>query len=205
MMTLDGSTGPEKSIYSIRKGAGTNTDAVLAHGRKLADHLDSHDLLGRWMAHHLAALVSAAQDEATVEQRLEIVDTILRIWTVHQHLPSPPLAEFAAVIAGLERLGTTNPWAFWRLGVPESMDADGNGKSIVSAALELEKLTRETLLRLIWLAARDATERNQDWLRLADQIGPTIETEVTSAVISRPRPLKRTALSPGSNRRTFPA
>jgi hypothetical protein len=134
------------------------------------------------MAHHLAALVSAAQDEATVEQRLEIVDTILRIWTVHQHLPSPPLAEFAAVIAGLERLGTTNPWAFWRLGVPDSLHADGNGKSLVSAALELEKLTRETLLRLIWLAARDATERNQDWLRLADQIGPTIGTEVASAL-----------------------
>ena len=179
-MTSNGSTGRERPISSIRAGAGTSTEAALALGRKLSEHLDGHDLLGRWMSYHLAELISAAEDGATIDQREHIIDTILRIWELRRCLPMPPLNEFTEVIAALERLGDNRPWIFSRLGFGTELPGTGAGSGLVSTATDLENLTRDTLLRLIWLAASRAGERNADWLALADSIAPTLETELSS-------------------------
>jgi hypothetical protein len=178
-MTSSGSTGPERHISSIRMDGGTSTE--LALGRKLAEHFaDDRDLLGRWMAFHLAELVSADQHEPTVEQRLQIVDIVLRIWTLRHHLPVPPLEEFASVLAALERLGESSPWAFSRLGF--RYDSFGDGWALASLAQELEQLTRETLVRLLWLSAHKASEQNEDWLALADEIGGSLESGILSSL-----------------------
>ncbi|MGH3717426.1 MAG: hypothetical protein ACRDRI_01020 [Pseudonocardiaceae bacterium] len=78
----------------------------------LAAHFEDHDTVGQWMAHHLAELVVAAQDEATttVEQRQQIVETILKVWTHRRYYPGrAPLEEFSSVFLALDRLGDSSP------------------------------------------------------------------------------------------------
>lgn len=133
------------------------------------------------MSYHLAELISVAEEDgATIEQREHIIDTILRIWELRRCLPVPPLREFAEVIAALERLGDSRPWFFSRLGFGPELPGGGVDNTLVSTATELEDLTRQTLLRLIWLAASRAGDQNADWLPLADRIAPTLESEVST-------------------------
>lgn len=153
----------------------------------LAAHLEDHDTVGQWMAHHLAELVVAAQDEATttVEQRQQIVETILKVWTHRHHYPGrAPLEEFSSVFLALDRLGDSTPWKFSRLfnTDTEILAPSTSGLPLVTTAAELGRLTRETLLRLIWLAAQDAKEKNQEWLEAADKIASNIESELTTTL-----------------------
>ncbi|AHK36006.1 hypothetical protein OPAG_06817 [Rhodococcus opacus PD630] len=153
----------------------------------LTSHFEDHNTIGQWMAHHLAQLIVAAQDDAstTVEQRLQIVDLILKVWTQRRYYPTrAPLEEYVNVFTALDRLGDGSPWKFSR-----PFDADTNmpdtstvGLPLVATASELENLTRETLIRLIWLEARDAKNKNQEWLEAADKIASNIESDVTTTL-----------------------
>lgn len=149
----------------------------------LATHLDNYDTTGQWIAHHLAELLAAAEDEATttVEQRLQIVEIVLKVWKRRRDIPGcPPLSEFSSVLEGLDRLGGSTSWRFARLTemVTELPDPTTSGLPLVETAAALEQLTRETLLHLFWLAAQNAKEANQQWLRVADEVAPNIETQV---------------------------
>jgi hypothetical protein len=153
----------------------------------LAAHFEDHDTVGRWMALHLAELVIAAQDPATttVEQRQQIVETILKVWTHRPYYPGrAPLEEFSNVLVALDRLGDDSPWKFFGLfGADTKMpDSSISGLPLVATCAELERLTRETLLRLIWLAAQDAAEENQEWLDAADKVASNLESEVSTTL-----------------------
>ena len=119
----------------------------------LAAHFDDHDIIGQWMVHHLAELIRAAQDDATatVEQRQQIIETILKVWSHRSDYPRPaPLEEFDSVLAALDRLGDDSPWRFSRLFDPATKPPEpSTGVPLVATAAELERLTRETMLRLI--------------------------------------------------------
>ncbi len=171
----------------------------------LAAHFDDHDIVGQWMAHHLAELVQAAQDDATatIEQRQQIIETILKVWSHRSDYPRPaPLEEFDSVVAALDRLGDDSPWRFSRLFDPATItpEPSTSGLPLIATAAELERLTRETLLRLIWLAAQDAKERNQDWLEVADKVASNLESDVTTALerLRRRVALRRVAAADGS-------
>ncbi|MEV5554368.1 hypothetical protein AB0L44_11960 [Nonomuraea wenchangensis] len=186
-MSSTGSSGPARSISSIRQDTGSNIDDVLELGRMLAAHLEDHDTVGQWMAHHLAELIAAAKDDAitSVGQRLQIVEIILKVWANRRYFPGKaPLEEFSSIFVALDRLGDGSPWKFSRL-----FDADGEvpdpGNSdlpLLATAAELERLTRETMIRLIWLAARDAREKNQEWLEVANKVASNLESDVTTTL-----------------------
>jgi hypothetical protein len=153
----------------------------------LAIQFDDHDTIGQWMAHHLAELVQAAHDDAatTIEQRQQIIETILNIWSHRSDYPRPaPLEEFDSILAALDRLGDDSPWRFSRLFglATKTPELSTCGLPLVTTAAELERLTRETLLSLIWLAAQEAKEKNQDWLEVADKIVSNLESDVTTAL-----------------------
>jgi hypothetical protein len=150
----------------------------------LAAHFDDRDTVGQWMAHHLAELVQAAQEHATttLEQRQQIVEIILEVWSHRRAYPRPaPLEEYDSVFAALDRLGDDTPWRFSRLFGSETRTPDPSTSDLplIATAAELERLTRETLLRLIWLEARDARQKNKDWLQVADKVASNLESDVT--------------------------
>lgn len=60
------------------------------------------------MAHHLAALVTAADaaEEVTVEHRIEIIETILKVWGARRTLPGEvPAYELDLVFSALDIAG----------------------------------------------------------------------------------------------------
>jgi hypothetical protein len=155
----------------------------------LAAHFEDRDTVSQWMAHHLAELVLAAHNEATttVEQRQQIVETILKVWAHRRDYPGrAPLEDFSAVFAALDHLGDDRPWKFSRPfdADTEVPDPSTSGLPLLATAAELERLTRETLLRLIWLATQNAEEANQEWLEAADKAASNLESEVTT-ILSR--------------------
>lgn len=166
----------------------------------LAAHLEGHDIVGRWMAHHLAELAVAAQDDTTttVEQRQQIVETILKVWTHRRFFPGrAPLEEFSNVFAALDRLGDDSPWKFSRLFDANTQmpgSSSNSGPPLVTTAAELERLTRETLLHLIWLAAQDAKDKSQEWLEAADKVASNLESEVNTTLSGLRRRLVRRRL-----------
>lgn len=137
------------------------------------------------MAHHLAALVTAADaaGEVTVEDRIEIVETILKVWGARRTLPGEvPAYELDLVFSALDMLGDARPWRFSRLqeyagGLNAAETAE---VPLVVKAVSLERLTRQAILALIWLACQDAASRNEDWLVAAAAAMAPLEDELAS-------------------------
>ena len=86
---------------------------VLGLGRYLVRELgfeNGVDTLGRWMAHHLADLMTQSENEPTAAKRLkarkEAVETILKIWDHRMSLPGEayPLTKYRDVLEGMDRL-----------------------------------------------------------------------------------------------------
>ena len=185
-MKSAGSSGPERSISSVRMDGGPSTDAALELGRKLAATCEDHDVTGQWMAHHLAALVAAvdAADEVTVEQRIEVVETILGVWGARRRLPGEiPAYELDLVFSALDMLGDDRPWRFSRLqeyagGLNVAEEAE---VPLVVMAVSLERLTRQAVLALVWLATQDAASRNEEWLEAVSAAMAPMEDELASS------------------------
>jgi hypothetical protein len=86
-------------------------------GRHLVRELglkDRGDTLGLWMAHHIAALIKAAEKEKSLVKRKraekEATQTILKIWEHRESLPlySYPLARYDDLFRVLDRLQPSN-------------------------------------------------------------------------------------------------
>lgn len=171
----------------MRGETGSNTKKALELGRMLAAHLEPHDTVGQWMSHHLAELVTAAENPGTsLQQRQEIVETILKIWTHRYYYPgSGPLAEFSGVLTALDRLGDERPWRFSRLPFDVGTTGpvpDAEGSTLVETAADLERLCRETLILLLWRAAHDAEAEAKDWLPIADELTSNLERDASAAL-----------------------
>lgn len=167
------------------QGTGSNTDKALALGRMLVTHLDQQDTLGHWTSYHPAELITAAETPGTsVEQRRETIETILKLWTHRCYYPgSGPLADFSGVLTALDRLGDDRLWRF----SPLPFDAPTTGPAssadaprLVQTAAKLDQLCRESLIRLLWLAAHNAETEARDWLGVADELASNLESDATA-------------------------
>ncbi|KNX36977.1 hypothetical protein [Luteipulveratus halotolerans] len=147
------------------------------------------------MAHHLAALVTAAEtaDAVTVDQRTEIVDLILKIWRARRTLPGDvPAHDLDMVFAALDMLGDDRPWRFSRLQkYADDLDAArAAAVPLVVKAVLLERTTRQAVLALIWLACEDAASRNEEWLVTAASAMAPLEDELAATTQSVRRRLR---------------
>jgi hypothetical protein len=134
------------------------------------------------MAHHLAEMITAAEDDSTVtlDQRQQVIEMILKIWSYRQHFPEgSPLEGYAAVFDALGRLSDDTPWRLRQLLGDDGLDSSAKALPLVAAAVELERLTQDTVVSLICLAAEDAQESNDAWLELADKVTSNVESRVT--------------------------
>lgn len=176
-------------------GGGPNTDACLALGRKLAEYVEPHDLAGNWMAHHLAELIMAAEDEATttVEQRIQIVDTILKLWMNRRSLPGKfPGYEFERIFAALDTLGDERPWRYARLHTHNEAlpDPETTQLPLVATAADLERMVRETVITLMLVAHNQALETASEWVEASSAINTEFEGELASATTKIRRRLR---------------
>lgn len=158
----------------------------------LAAQLEDYDLTGQWVAHHLAELVAAAEEEGatTIEQRIAIIDTIRRLWTSRRSFPGPvPAREFDHVFAALEGLGNTSPWAYSKLSeyAKELSEPEAKDLPLVRTAAELERLNRQAVLTLLSLAFHNAEETNAGWMQALEGL----EAEIADDLIDTVSVIKR--------------
>lgn len=171
--------------------SGPSIETALNLGRVLAAQLEDYDLTGQWVAHHLAELVAAADDEATtVEQRIAIIDTIRRLWTSRRSFPGQiPAHEFDRVFAALEGLGSTSRWGYSKLCeyAEKLSDPEVEDLPLVRTAAELERLNRKAVLTLLSLAFQNAEEKSAGWI----QALKGLEAEIADDLIDTVSVIKR--------------
>jgi len=116
---------------------------VLELGQHLVRELnldDSVDTLGRWIAHHIAELISAAEKATSKKDRLaaqkRAMEAILRIWEHRESLPgyAYPLARYDEILSVMDHLRPdNNPFRFNQI---------RESKIEQSAAILFDRLTR---------------------------------------------------------------
>lgn len=114
-------------------------------GRHLVRELnlgDGVDTLGRWMAHHIAELLVAVEDEKTAagraRARQSAEEAILRIWEHRAVLPGNafPLRQYRDVIGVLERLRPgSRPFGY--AGFGDSTESEGHAVALFDTMARL--------------------------------------------------------------------
>lgn len=102
----------------------------MALGERIVQQLELADrgtVLARWMAHHLAEVLTEARDSTGPEKadaEARAVELVLRIWSHRQALPdrATPLGAYRRAIKVLERMmPDANPWIRWRSSGDEAL------------------------------------------------------------------------------------
>ena len=169
-------------------------DKTLELGRELARSIPDDDLLSRWMAHHIADLITRAESasgEATEAIRRETATVILELWAQRANLgPHRPFASFEPVFKALERLSAPQrPWHFYRLfGDDRAPGADDLvSVPLLGHALALEHVARHVVREIIQFAAQEALSREAKWLELAAHLPDEDDTRAARALLDLTR------------------
>ncbi|MFJ1785507.1 hypothetical protein ACIOML_14500 [Streptomyces anulatus] len=172
-------------------------DRTLELGKEIAAGLSAHDVLGRWMAHHIGDLIIRAESapEAEADEiRRETATAVLALWNHRATLPipSPPLDAFEPVLRALDRLSEPqDPWHFYRMFPPgsEPSDDDMVAAPLLRIALDLEETVRGVVREIVVVAAREAADREAKWLRLSEHVEEDEQRAARDAVLELARTL----------------
>ncbi|MFF0283605.1 hypothetical protein ACFYSW_25150 [Rhodococcus aetherivorans] len=167
-----------KYSSSTTTDTGSNSEHTIALGQALAAELDSHDLLGRWIAHYIAELISQVETAAPTDRpqlQQKCAYEIERLWAHRTHFPSrrPPMSSFEPLYRTLERLSPDNPeWSFYNH-FPEDRRPDREATQtnhVLRAARDLEATTRDVVRALIIEAAAIAEPHESNWIEAASHL-----------------------------------
>ena len=158
----------------------TRSDAVIALGKRLMVCLKAEDdLLGGWMAHHLASLITAAETaspETRVAANAACAAAVLEVWrhrnTLPQHLR--PLGDLEPVLETLAAL-SVDPGSFRyhseALRSAALAKADGVTKQWLEVATGLDYSARVLIGSALRAAAAGAQSSAENWVELAREAG----------------------------------
>ncbi|MFC7910337.1 hypothetical protein [Streptomyces nigra] len=175
-----------------------NFERTLELGKEIAASLSDHDVLGRWMAHHIGDLIiraeAAAEAEADNLQR-ETATAVLAFWKHRAALPinRPPLDTFEPIFTALARLSEPqNPWDFYRTFRPgsEPSEDDLAGTPLLGLALNLEETVHRVVREIVVVASREAADREAKWLSLSDHVEEDEQRAARDAILELARTLE---------------
>ena len=153
-------------------------ETALELGKQLSALLDEWDVLGRWMAHYVAELITAAEAAdggvATAAARSRAAQEILLLWSHRATLPRPyPLESFDRILAALDRLEDRS--ASGRLGRYFGDDAPSDSElavvPLLKVAARVDDEVGDVVACLIAEAVIEAKDAEARWLPIALEIG----------------------------------
>ena len=157
----------------------SKSDPVIELGKGLADALDASDIVGRWMAHHLADLITRSEAQpADQELARETREVILKLWE-HKaggRFTTTPFEYVQPVLAALARLEPDPPpWAHFRtLSAGELPPADELAQyPVLEVACDLDREFGQLVRLAVALAAQAALDREEPWVVAAIAVGGT--------------------------------
>lgn len=150
------------------------------------------------MRHHLAHLIEDAGEDGnlTPEQRIEVVELILRIWGARRSLPQPtPGYATDNVMRALDRLGDESPRiaAYGVRSMPE--DPSAPGATLAELAVRVDKLAQLAITILLSAALEQATEQDADWIEADTLLGTANDADFGRLAHRVDRRLRRLAAS----------
>jgi hypothetical protein len=155
---------------------GATRAAVLSLGDQIAATLDEHDLLSRWMAHHLAerlTTVESLRGRARTAAEAEVAELIVRIWE-HRHVVQfreDPLALINSVERAVARLdpSANGPFGYYRPfdDEPGPSPAEMEANTALRIALGIDDAAGDIVRSLVRYAAMIAVHQDAAWVRAA--------------------------------------
>ena len=185
-MTTPPASTPDTSS-STNTAPATNYEQILELGKQLSDQLDPHDILGRWMSHHIADLVCRADeavDDAKQPAQQAAADAIMTLWGRRDGAPwrQKPHRDFKRIFAALERLAPEpGQWGYIDAFDKESQPTADQlrARAILAAACDLDRHARRTVRAAVALAAHDADSNEEAWAKAGLAL---VEDETARAV-----------------------
>lgn len=120
------------------------------------------DLLSKWMAHDIAAKITAAEADPSDEQvRRDCAQAILKLWEHRAVLPNGrrPFERYENILHTLERLNPELARPFY---LPDSIGPPGGERAWLNAAISFDKTARIMITYMLDKAAANA-EDGVDW------------------------------------------
>lgn len=182
----------------------SDADAVLRLGRDLADALDRSDVVGRWMAHHLADLITRCEEAPDDDELATMTrDVVFRLWERKRgaRFRTEPYGYVRPVLQAIARLDPAPaPWAYYRPFDDEPGAEDLASYPLLRAVCDLDREVGDLVRLGVAVAARDATSREEPWVIAAMDITDTEEDRAARALVQH---MRRLSMQAGPDPRTL--
>jgi hypothetical protein len=137
----------------------------------------SNDVLGRWMAHHLAKLIEAAKsaaDDARVAAEDRCVTAILEVWRhrnclPHGARPFEPAERVLDVITALDP-DATQPF-YNRLALDWDDQSKPAERKVLDVVVLSDRVARQVLRHLLSRAIEEIPDQTRAWVKRASGMG----------------------------------
>jgi len=187
--------------------------ALILLGKKFVSQLaldDSVDTLGRWMAHHLAELISnleKASPDSRYEKEAEIRAAILDLWAHRYSLPNKtrPFADFVPILRALESLDpeVSESRFMMKYQLPDSDgDESVETKNWLQMARSLDSGARKLINFCIQQAAAGSLNSAAEWVQAAvnADVDDVLEVRIIQFYTEADRFLKTLGEDSGANK-----
>jgi hypothetical protein len=153
----------------------------------------NEDMVGQWMAHHLAEKLKKVRAARGTEKALleaDLFSTILKFWKHRAHFPrgQAPFEKFDAVFRALESLDPDQERGrFYRFDFPQptKTEPEGQTQKWISTARNIDELARSLVTFCIANAAHAAGDLNETWLNAAKILPAQDEFEIKVVFVTK--------------------
>lgn len=170
-------------------------DDIIALGELLVKELqldESVDTLGRWMAHHVAEVMQAAE-KSSGRKRTEAEDrcreAILSLWKHINDFPRGhrPLADIEPLVATIKALDPDNREYFYQLEAQPSLDdstLSEETKNWLELARRIDYSARISIGVCLRKAASNIAQDKHNWLELAESLDADLSLTRVVRIVS---------------------
>jgi hypothetical protein len=153
----------------------------------------NEDIVGQWMAHHLAEKlknVRAARGAEKAPLEADLFGTILKFWKHRAHFPrgQAPFEKFDAVFRALESLDPDQKRGrFYHFDFPHptKTQPESQTQKWISAARNLDESARSLITFCIANAAHTAGDLDETWLNAAKVLPAQDEVEIKVVFVTK--------------------
>ncbi|MHA7264106.1 hypothetical protein ACX80W_12985 [Arthrobacter sp. TMN-37] len=175
----------------------SNADRSLQLGRDLADALDRSDVVGRWMSHHLAELITRCEQNPDDQELAATTrEVVLKLWEHKSGAPFrvKPLTYLQPVLRAIARLDpNADPWAFFRPFEEVPNVENLSTYPLLQMACDIDREVGRLIRLSVGTAAEQAISREESWVIAGKE---TAKTEEDRAVRALEQFMRRMRLQP---------
>lgn len=166
----------------------SDRDVVLQLGRELAGALDESDVVGRWLAHHLADLLTrceASPDDQELARTTR--EVILKLWEHKSagEFRRAPYGHLVPVLDALARLKPEpSPWWHYRTFSDDERPPEGalGRYPVLKTACRIDGEVGDLVRLAVAVAAKEATSAEEPWVIAGSALAANEQDRAVQAI-----------------------